>query len=93
MAVTELPMRALVVVHRAHDAVLERAYSEQGASTVQYALLVAFIALLVAVLVGVLGSGARGLFGSAHSCVHALNRTAACRVGPVVPGSAGVAAP
>jgi hypothetical protein len=47
----------------------------------------------VAVLVGVLGSGAKGLFGSAHSCVHALNRTTACRVGPVVHGPAAATTP
>jgi Flp pilus assembly pilin Flp len=93
MAVTELPMRALVVVRRAHDAVLERTHSDLGASTVHYALLVAFIALLVAVVVGVLGSGTNGLFGTAHTCVHALTRTTACRVGPGVHGSAATTTP
>jgi Flp pilus assembly pilin Flp len=99
MAVTELPMRAAVVVQRAHDAVLERAYAEQGVSTVQYALVVAVVALLVAVLVGVLGAGAKGLFGSAHAqahahaCAHVLNRTSACGVAPVVSGSAAATTP
>jgi Flp pilus assembly pilin Flp len=93
MAVTELPVRVLLAVRRAHDAALNRAQSELGASTAQYALLVAFVALVVAVLVGVLGSGGKGLFGSAHTCVHALNRTTTCRVGPVLHGSGAVSTP
>jgi Flp pilus assembly pilin Flp len=86
-------MRAFLAVRSAHGAVLERAYSEQGASTVQYALLVAVIALVVAVLVGALGSGMKGLFGSAHTCARGFTPSSACRVGPLLRGSAEVTRP
>lgn len=69
----DLVARAFFVLQGAHG-------TDQGASTVQYALLVALGALVVAVLVGVLGSGARGLLGSAHTCANGL-MTTACRVG------------
>ena len=39
--------------------------------------------LPAALIVGALGSGMKGLFGSAHTCVSGLNTTA-CRLGPVV---------
>jgi Flp pilus assembly pilin Flp len=91
--VTELLMRAFLAVRSAHGAVFERASSEQGVSTVQYALLVAVIALVVAVLVGALGSGMKGLFGSAHTCARGLTPSSACRVEPLLRGSAGVARP
>ena len=90
---TELLMRAFLAVRSAHGAVLDRAYSEQGVSTAQCALLVAIIALLVAVLVGALGSGMKGLFGSAHTCARGLTPSSACRVGPLLHGSAEVAKP
>jgi Flp pilus assembly pilin Flp len=78
--------RAYFVVQSAPGTLLGRSYSDQGASTVQYALLVALGALVVAVLVGELGSGARGLLGSAHTCANGLT-TAACRVGSHLRGS------
>jgi Flp pilus assembly pilin Flp len=55
--------RAFSMARNASSAVLERAHSEHGASMVQYAFLMALIALVVSVLVGALGSGHRGLFG------------------------------
>jgi len=57
-------MRAALSVRGAYGAILERPETEQGASTVQYALLMALIALVVALIVAFLGSGVRGLFGS-----------------------------
>jgi Flp pilus assembly pilin Flp len=77
----DLSARALLVVQGAPATVLERSHSDQGASTVQYALLVAVMALAVALLVALLGSGAKDLFSSAHSCANGLT-TAACRIGP-----------
>ena len=72
-------MRAVVSVQGAYGALLERPDSEQGVSTAQYALLVALIALVVALIVAFLGSGIKGLFGSAHGCMNGLT-TAVCRV-------------
>jgi Flp pilus assembly pilin Flp len=90
--VIDVLSRAFLVVRGAPGSLLERTHSDQGASTVQYALLVAIMALVVAVLVALLGTGARGLFGSTHSCANGLTRTA-CRVGPHLPGSANVQGP
>ena len=81
-------MRAALSVQGACGAMLERPDSEQGASTVQYALLVALIALVVALIVAFLGSGIRGLFGSAHGCMNGLT-TRACRISPVTRGAIG----
>ena len=69
-------MRAALSVQGAYSALLERTHSEQGVSTAQYAFLVALIALVVALIVAFLGSGIRGLFGSAHDCVNGLTTTA-----------------
>jgi Flp pilus assembly pilin Flp len=66
--------------------VLGRAHSDKGATTVQYALLVALVALVVAILISALGSGVKGLFGTAHTCLSGLTTTA-CKVGPAVRGS------
>jgi len=82
-------MRAALSVQDAYGALLERTHSEQGVSTVQYSILVALIALVVALIVAFLGSGVRGLFGSAHNCLNGLT-TATCRVGPMARGSVGV---
>ena len=68
-------MRAGLSVQGAYGAWLERTHSEQGVSTAQYAFLVALIALVVALIVAFLGSGIRGLFGSAHSCLNGLTTT------------------
>ena len=89
---TEMLMRAFFAVQGAHGTLLERAHSEQGASTVQYALLVALVALIVVVMVGALGSGIKGLFGSAHGCMSGLTTTA-CKVGPLLRRSADVKGP
>jgi hypothetical protein len=40
----------------------------------------ALIALVVALLVGLLGPGIKGLFGSGHGCLNGLTTTT-CRVG------------
>jgi Flp pilus assembly pilin Flp len=90
--VIDVLSRAFLVLQGAHGTLLERTHSDQGASTVQYALLVAIMALVVAVLVALLGTGARGLFGSAHTCANGLTTTA-CRVGPHLRGSANVQGP
>jgi Flp pilus assembly pilin Flp len=87
--VIDVLTRAFLVLQGAPGTSLERTHSDEGASTVQYALLVAIMALVVAVLVGLLGSGAKGLFGNVHSCANGLTTTA-CRVGPHLRGSAGV---
>jgi Flp pilus assembly pilin Flp len=89
--VRDLLVRAVVSVQGAYG-LLERPRSEQGVSTVQYALLVALIALVVALIVAFLGSGIKGLFGSAHSCVNGLTTTA-CRVDPGARVTAGVNGP
>ena len=74
----ELLTRAFFAIRGAPGTLLGRTRSDQGASTIQYALLVALGALVIAVLVGVLGSGAKGLLGSAHTCASGLTTTA-CR--------------
>jgi Flp pilus assembly pilin Flp len=91
-AVTDPLMRAALSVQGAYGAFLERAHSEQGVSTVQYALLVALIALVVALIVAFLGSGIKGLFGSAHGCMNGLTTTA-CRVDPMARVTVGVKGP
>jgi Flp pilus assembly pilin Flp len=91
-AVMDPLMRAAVSVQGAYGALLERTHSEQGASTAQYAFLVALIALVVALIVAFLGSGIRGLFGSAHDCVNGF-KTIACKVGPMARGTADLNGP
>ena len=86
-------MRAALSVQSAYGAFLERAHSEHGVSTVQYALLVALIALLVALIVAFLGSGIKGLFGSAHGCMNGLTTTACRRIDPITRVSVGVKGP
>jgi hypothetical protein len=76
--VLDLLTRAFLAVQGAPGTLLGRTNSDQGASTIRYALLIALAALLIAVLVGVLGSGAKDLFGSAHTCASRLTTTA-CR--------------
>ena len=82
VAVRDLLLRAALLVQGAYGTLLDRAHSERGVSTVQYALLVALVALVVALMVGLLGSGIKVLFGSAHDCMNGLTTTA-CRVGPI----------
>jgi pilus assembly protein Flp/PilA len=92
VAVRDLLMRAALSVQGAYGTLLDRALSEQGVSMVQYALLVALIALVVVLMVGLLGSGIKGLFGSAHDCMNGLTTTA-CRVGPMARATVRVKGP
>ena len=85
----DLLMRVGLSVQGAFGALLERSHSEQRVSTVQYSILVALVALVVALIIAFLGSGIRGLFGSAHNCLNGLT-TSTCRVGPMAGGSVGV---
>jgi Flp pilus assembly pilin Flp len=87
VAVMALFMRAVILVQGAQGTLVERAHSEQGVSTVQYALLMALVALVVALTIALLGSGMKGLFGSVHGCMNGLT-TAVCKVDPVSGGSA-----
>ena len=54
---TELLTRAFALVRNVSGSLFERADSEHGISIVQYAFLVALIALVISLLVGALGSG------------------------------------
>jgi len=76
-------LRGFFIAEGAYGTLLERAHSQQGASTVQFALLVALGALVVAVLVGALGDGVKDLFSGTHTCLSVLTR-AACKVAPVL---------
>jgi uncharacterized transporter YbjL len=85
--VTEWLARASALVRNASGSLLERAESEHGISIVQYAFLVALVALMISLLVGALGSGYRGLFGDMHTCTTGI-KTLACKAGPILRGSA-----
>ena len=89
----DMLMRACIAVRSAHGTLRERAYSEQGFSILQYALLVAIVALVVAVLVGALGSGIKELMGTAHTCAGGLKPTTGCPVGPLLRGPAPTVSP
>jgi Flp pilus assembly pilin Flp len=65
-AVTEWVLRGFFVAQGAWGTLLRRTHGERGASTVQYAFLVALVALIVALLVGAFGSGLKGLLGARH---------------------------
>ena len=82
---TELLTRAFALVRNASGSLVERAHSEHGVSIVQYAFLVALIALVISVLVVALGSGYRSLFGEMHTCMTGI-KTVACKVGPALQG-------
>ena len=84
----DLLVRAALSVQGVHGALLQRTHSEEGVSTTQYAFLVALIALVVALIVAFLGSGIRGLFGSAHGCMNGLT-TRTCRISPMTRGAIG----
>jgi len=84
--VSELVLRGFFIAQGAYGTLLGRAHSEPGASTVQFALLVALGALVVAVLVGALGAGVKDLFGGTHRCLSGLTTTA-CKVTPVLRGT------
>ena len=60
---TDRVLRGFLLAQGACGTLLRRTHSEQGASTVQYAFLVAVGALVVALLVGAFGTGLKGLFG------------------------------
>ncbi len=68
-------MNAFVAVRTAHGTLFERARSERGATMVEYALLVGLIAVVAVVAVAALGTGIKGLFDSANTCVGGLNST------------------
>jgi pilus assembly protein Flp/PilA len=62
-------MHAFFAVRGAHSSMLERARSERGASMVEYALLVALIALVAVAALVLLGPSIAGLFTHANNCV------------------------
>jgi Flp pilus assembly pilin Flp len=64
--VTERVLRGFFFVQGAWGTLLRRTHSERGATTVQYAFLVALGALIVALLVGAFGSGLKGLLSTGH---------------------------
>src|SRR5580658_6753030 len=73
---TELFLNAFLAVQGMHHNLLERARTERGASMVEYALLVGLIAVVAVVAVAALGTGIKGLFSNANSCVSSLTSTA-----------------
>ena len=72
---TDLLTRAVWSARGAYGTWPDRADSEHGVSTVQYAFLMALIALAVALIVGLLGPGIKGLFGTGHVWPHGLTAT------------------
>jgi pilus assembly protein Flp/PilA len=66
---TTLFMQAFFAVRGAHSSMFERARSERGASMVEYALLVALIALVSVAALVLLGPAIAGLFTHANNCV------------------------
>jgi Flp pilus assembly pilin Flp len=79
-AVTERVLRGYLLAQGAYGTLLRRTHSERGVSTVQYAFLVALVALVVALLVGAFGTGLKGLFGVTHTCASSA-ATTACTAG------------
>ena len=71
-------INALVAVHGAHGALLQRARTERGASMVEYALLVGLIAVVAVVAIFALGGSISGLFNNANSCVGNLQSQTNC---------------
>jgi pilus assembly protein Flp/PilA len=69
---TEMFLSAFLAVQGAHRNLLERARTERGASMVEYALLVGLIAVVAVVAVAALGTGIKGLFNNANTCVGSL---------------------
>ena len=72
---TELFLNAFITVRGFHANFLERARTERGATMVEYALLVGLIAVVAVIAVAALGTGIKGLFNSANTCVGGLNST------------------
>lgn len=53
-------------------------HDEQGASALEYALLAAFVAIVVALAVRLVGSDAKSLYDSVSSCVRAAAASGDC---------------
>ena len=70
---TGIFIQAFAAVRGVHGSLLTRARNERGASMVEYALLVGLIAVVAVVAVAALGSGIKGLFNNANTCVGGLN--------------------
>ena len=68
-------LNACAAVWTAHETLLARARTERGASMMEYALLVALIAVVAVVTISALGGGISGLFRTANTCVSGLNST------------------
>jgi pilus assembly protein Flp/PilA len=73
---TGIFIQAFAAVRGVHSSLLQRARTERGASMVEYALLVGLIAVVAVVAVSLLGTGIKGLFDQANTCVGGLNSTA-----------------
>jgi pilus assembly protein Flp/PilA len=67
---TGLFMQAYFTVRSLHSNMLDRARSEQGASMVEYALLVGLIAIVAVVAVTFLGSSIEKLFNTAATNIN-----------------------
>jgi pilus assembly protein Flp/PilA len=70
---TEVFIRAFFAVRGVHSTLLHRARSEQGASMVEYALLVGLIAIVAVVALLALGPAIANLFKSSSNCVVGLS--------------------
>ena len=70
---TGLFMQAFLTVRSLHSTMLNRARSEQGASMVEYALLVGLIAIVAVVAVTFLGTSIENLFNSAATNINSVN--------------------
>ena len=69
---TELFLQAFVSVRSLHSTLLHRARSEQGASMVEYALLVGLIAIVAVAAITLLGGAIANLFGGAGNTLNNL---------------------
>jgi pilus assembly protein Flp/PilA len=70
---TGLFMQAFLTVRSLHSTIVKRARSEQGASMVEYALLVGLIAIVAVVAVTFLGTSIENLFNSAATNINSVN--------------------
>jgi pilus assembly protein Flp/PilA len=68
-------LNAFVAVRATHETLFARARTERGASLLEYAMLVALIAVVSVVIIAALGAGVSGLFSSTNTCVGGLNST------------------
>jgi pilus assembly protein Flp/PilA len=69
---TGLFMQAYFTVRSLHSNMLDRARSEQGASMVEYALLVGLIAIVAVIAVTFLGTSITKLFNTAATNINAV---------------------